>query len=265
MPTDGEGETTIATLITHFYNEEYLLPWWLMHHTPLFDHGILVNRGSTDRSVAICQQYAPHWEVRDSKYPEFDAIEVDTEMMAIETEVSGWKMVLNTTEFLCCRNKEQFFTSLNDLGQSMYVIRGINMVDPPYHGYRDPDYSLPLVQQRYHGYFPSDFDGYNYRRFIHHHAHGSYLTGRHSSHHHASAYPYPAFVLKFWFSPWNDAIRRRKLQIGPTFSARAIQQSMGVQHLMSADQLEQTYQYYAHLAQDLRLNPEYRQLFMFGS
>ncbi|MBJ3789276.1 glycosyltransferase family 2 protein, partial [Bacillus sp. OA1] len=43
------------TIISHFYNEEYLLPWWLMHHTKIFDHGILINRGSTDRSVEICK------------------------------------------------------------------------------------------------------------------------------------------------------------------------------------------------------------------
>ena len=44
-----------TTVISHFYNEEYLLPWWLAHHTKLFDHGILINKGSTDRSVEICK------------------------------------------------------------------------------------------------------------------------------------------------------------------------------------------------------------------
>ncbi len=108
-----KGEIHIrTTLISHFYNEEYLLPWWLMHHTKLFDHGILINRGSTDRSVEICRQFAPNWEVRDSKVPEFDAILVDQEVMDIEKEVNGWKMVLNTTEFLCCLDKEAFFYHL---------------------------------------------------------------------------------------------------------------------------------------------------------
>lgn len=232
-----------------------------MHHTPLFDHGILINRGSTDRSLEICKQYAPHWEVRDSKYPEFDAIDVDMEVMEIETEMSGWKMVLNTTEFLCCRNKEQFFASLNDLGQHMYLIRGINLVDDPNHEYEEPIYTLPLVKQRYDGYFPNNEDPYNYRRFIHHYGQGNYSTGRHSSSHPFITYPYSAFVLKFLFSPWNDAIRKRKLQIGPTFSARAIRHSMGLQHLTSPDQLENVYKHYAAFTQDLRLNPEYQQLF----
>ena len=50
-----------------FYNEEYLLPWWLMHHTKIFDHGILINRGSTDRSVEICKLLAPtgKYEIQD--------------------------------------------------------------------------------------------------------------------------------------------------------------------------------------------------------
>ena len=29
--------------------------------------------------------------------------------MEIEREVSGWKIVLNTTEFFCCNNTEAFF------------------------------------------------------------------------------------------------------------------------------------------------------------
>ena len=41
------------------------------------DHGILINRGSTDRSVEICKLFAPHWEIRDSKVLEFDAVLVD--------------------------------------------------------------------------------------------------------------------------------------------------------------------------------------------
>lgn len=65
-----------------------------MHHTKLFDHVILINRDSTDRSVEICRQFAPNWEVRDSKVPEFDAILVDQEVMDAEKEVNGWKMTL---------------------------------------------------------------------------------------------------------------------------------------------------------------------------
>ena len=115
-----------------------------MHHTKLFDHGILINRGSTDRSVEICKLFAPHWEIRDSKVLEFDAVLVDQEVMNIEKEITGWKMVLNTTEFLCCADKHAFFSSLATLGQNMYAIRTILMVDDPTHGYTNPRYGIPL-------------------------------------------------------------------------------------------------------------------------
>ena len=52
------------------------------------------NRDSTTPSVEICRQFAPNWEVRDSKVPEFDAILVDQEVMDAEKEVNGWKMTL---------------------------------------------------------------------------------------------------------------------------------------------------------------------------
>src|SRR6516164_5807036 len=51
------------TLISHFWNEEFLLPYWLRHHLPLFDHGVLIDYTSTDRSVEIIHELAPHWEV----------------------------------------------------------------------------------------------------------------------------------------------------------------------------------------------------------
>ena len=53
-------------------------------------------------------------------------------------------MVLNTTEFLCCADKHAFFSSLATLGQNMYAIRTILMVDDPTHGYTNPRYGIPL-------------------------------------------------------------------------------------------------------------------------
>lgn len=95
----------------------------------------------------------PHWEVRDSRFLEFDPTNTDIEVMEIEREVSGWKMVLNTTEFLCCNNVEEFFSSLHTLGQNMYAIRMIVMIDKHDYNYSKLRYSIPLVEQRYHGLF----------------------------------------------------------------------------------------------------------------
>ena len=56
----------------------------------IIDHGILINRGSTDRSVELCKLFAPHWEIRESKVLEFDAILVD-QVMNIEKKLRDGK------------------------------------------------------------------------------------------------------------------------------------------------------------------------------
>ena len=55
------------TVLTHFYNEEYLLPWWLDHHKKYFDHGILIDYASTDKSVEIIKEICPTWTEVKSK------------------------------------------------------------------------------------------------------------------------------------------------------------------------------------------------------
>ncbi|MGE6537739.1 glycosyltransferase family 2 protein [Bacillus luti] len=249
------------TIITHFYNEEYLLPWWLMHHTKIFDHGILINRGSTDRSAEICKLFAPHWEVRDSKFPEFDPAHTDIEVMEIERDVSGWKIVLNTTEFLCCNNAEEFFSSLHTLSENMYAIRMIVMVDKHDYPYSKLRYSIPLVQQRYHGVFPYNPKNGCAWRFIHNHLDGAYLPGRHYTLHKNIVYNYPSFIIKFYFSPWNEHTKARKLQITPTLSKASVQMGLQKHYGQSHEELETRFLEFSKHTQDLRNNPEYQQLF----
>ena len=50
-------------LLTHIFNEEYLLPFWIKQHRELFDHLVVVDRFSTDRSREIIGDMwpgAPH-------------------------------------------------------------------------------------------------------------------------------------------------------------------------------------------------------------
>lgn len=247
-------------LISHFYNEEYLLPWWLQHHVPLFDHGILINRGSTDRSVELCRQLAPHWEVRDSKVPLFDPPLVDHEVMEVEQKCSGWKMSLNTTEFLCVRDKEEFYSTLEAVGSSMYYVRPIELIDDPNYGYKDPDPAIPLVKQRFHGYIGES----SYGRFIHKLDHGHYTVGRHQSTHPSTTVDHtPAFVFKFIFSPWTEDLIKRKLQITPTM-AKGYPPNMGGQHFFTREQWEEYYLDSIGKMTDLRFTPEYKSLWGEG-
>ena len=44
-------------LIAHFYNEEYLLPFWIRHHFNLFDDVVLINNNSSDRLWKLYKQW----------------------------------------------------------------------------------------------------------------------------------------------------------------------------------------------------------------
>lgn len=90
----------MRTVITHFYNEEYLLPKWLEHHKQYFDYGILIDYASTDRSVQICRDICPHWQVFSSGNVEFDSKKLDYEIEFYERQLPGWRIALTTTEFL---------------------------------------------------------------------------------------------------------------------------------------------------------------------
>jgi hypothetical protein len=88
------------TLISHFYNEEYMLPWFLNHHKQIFDHGIMIDYHSTDRSVEVIKKICPTWDIVTSRNQDFQADTIDTEVNDIERNIEGWKICLNVTEQL---------------------------------------------------------------------------------------------------------------------------------------------------------------------
>lgn len=244
------------TIISHFYNEEYLLPWWVAQHASLFDHGIMINYGSTDRSVQVIRHHAPHWEIRDSRNTHFDAHEVDAEVMEIEREVDGWKIVLNTTEFLVCKDMDKFLQQLDELGHHAYCLQSAHMIDPLHLELPDPIYRFPLYQQRYYGLIVN----HGRNRVIHRYPDGDYIIGRHGSNHPGSSLPPGAMILWYGFSPWNEQLKKRKLQIKNKMGAF---KGYGGQHLMNEEEIEALYQEFAqapHYTDDLRENEEFRRL-----
>jgi tetratricopeptide (TPR) repeat protein len=256
-------------VISHFYNEEYLLPWWLKHHVPLFDHGVLIDYASTDRSVAICKELAPHWEVRSSRNNQFGAVTCDLEVMEIESEFSGWKIALNITEFFCVRNMDDFLWSIRNHNWSAYGIRGLIMVDPLPDNFTYPalDPEIPLVSQRFHGYFEDDqltpfVNKLCRSRIFHNQAHGDYQPGRHFS---VSLNPYMhppgAVIAHFWFSPFSDQLINRKLQIQARIPDGDRQKGLGKQHIINRHQILETWQYEAERSIDLRTRPDYLKIF----
>lgn len=90
----------MATLITHVYNEEFLLPFFIKHHQNLFDRFIVIYYKSDDNTLEILQTLAPNWEVVPSRTENFDATELDSQITEIEKYLKGPRVTLTITEFL---------------------------------------------------------------------------------------------------------------------------------------------------------------------
>lgn len=223
----------MRTVITHIYNEEFLLPWWLKHHTQIFDHGIIIDYGSTDNSVEICKKYAPNWSVVNSRNSEFDAVLCDFEVMNYEYHITGFKIALTVTEFLIGSKytldqfeKLSLKTTING-----WVLPIIEMHDL-YPG-EIPSYDLPLQAQKFHG---RDIDS---GRLYHRAPVALYGLGRHNayvSNLHASE---NLLILKYAFSPWCKELIDRKLQIKDKRSKNDEMFGTGIQHTFTLEQWEE--------------------------
>lgn len=145
------------TVISHFYNEEFLLPWWLKHHSKVFDHGIMIDYHSTDRSVELIKKYCPSWEIRTTKNEFFDSDPIDKEVMGVEQQLEGWRIALNVTEFLY--GNTDHLVHRDEMTQYLignYVF--VDMEDPA----KGPTYLLhdyPLHAQRHWGFDPNTGKG----------------------------------------------------------------------------------------------------------
>lgn len=139
------------TIISHFYNEEYMLPWFLKHHREIFDHGVMIDYHSTDRSVDIIRELCPTWDIITSRNPDFQADNIDTEVNDIEAGIDGWKICLNVTEQLIGD-----YTAMDDAGPSHILVPSIFMVDTDRQ--RQVTHELPLYKQKHHGFHFRDSD-----------------------------------------------------------------------------------------------------------
>jgi len=228
----------MRTIIMHFYNEEYLLPWWLKHHKKYFDHGILIDYHSTDNSVEICKEICPTWEIVKTKNNDFNAIHVDREIMEIEKSIQGWRIALTTTEFLIGN-----YNLLNTSLQNYYVIKSYIMAD-----YLNQDQNTihddDLIKKHYHGYH----DGNHRKGRLFNSIPSIYNTGRHFIHYNTEDFA----ILWYAFAPWTEKTKQRKLQIQTRIPESNFRSGLGCHHSINYDQLEQ--QYFFHAARTSNMN-----------
>lgn len=237
----------MKTIISHFYNEEYLLPFWLKHHRERFDHGIMINYNSTDNSVNIIKELCPTWEIVDSVQNQvFDAIECDKEVMKYESSITGFKIALNITEFIIGNFK--ILDSINHPAQ--IFIPTFQMVDE--FSYEDSilNSNIPLIEQRTFGI---DELATNVNNDIKrncrslHNVNVEYNPGRHFYRHNTTDFR----ILWYGYSPFNESQIKRKLQIAPRRSEHDINANWGLNHAMTKDEHINQYEYYKSISTDL--------------
>ena len=119
------------TIISHFYNEEYLLPWWLNHHKKYFDHGILINYASTDKSVEIINSFPNteviEWDsngqVRDDLY-----LEIKNNIWKQSRGKCDYVIVGDADEFLYHDNMIDFLTRSKKNDITLFKPEGYHMI-----------------------------------------------------------------------------------------------------------------------------------------
>jgi hypothetical protein len=254
---DTSGTVVQTTVFCHFHDEEFLLPYWLRHHRRLFDHGVLVDRASTDRSVEILRELAPEWEVIPSRNPMLDARDCDLEMMDLESRYEGWKVVLNVTEFLFHDDLRSYLSVFERERPSVstLALRTVTMVD------RVEDRGAPITAedlffQRFHGYFNEELLRLSNFRFLHREVHGDYGPGRHTTGHHYRRDP-NLLILKFSWCPY-EQLRTRKLEIQSAVPDADVRQGMSFHHLATPEELDVQFLEQASWAVDLRTKEPYR-------
>tara|TARA_A100000164_G_scaffold358115_1_gene369448 strand:- start:779 stop:1675 length:897 start_codon:yes stop_codon:yes gene_type:complete len=252
------------TIISNVWNEEYLLPWWLNHHKDLFDHGIIMDYQSTDRSVEIIKDICPTWEVVTPTNPQdFSVMNNEENFERIERGVEGYKCILNTTEFLFHENFHQYVEDFDKLDYDGFSLEPISMVDPSDDWDEKLDHNIPLPLQKHHGFYEHDFavsrrafyidgsdvnadllpESYPWRgnRIIHKAPYGQYWPGRHGFKNNLINIlndETNIYMLWYGFSPRTTEMVQRKVQIRDRVPFEDQKEMRSFHHLWSEDAIK---------------------------
>ena len=226
------------TLLCHFYNEQWMLPWFLNHHKQIFDHGVMIDYHSTDHSVDLIREICPSWDIITSRNPNFQADTIDTEVNDIERDIDGWKICLNVTEQLIGN-----YTVMDKVDVDEIYVPSIFMIDTEYKT-RAANPDFPLYEQYQNGFSFKDSD----RDFLE----------RRSRRLHRTDIPYPTTstrecmapgrhynmysdadlaILYYGWCPFDQGQLNRKLQIQTQIPLIDRQLNRGFHHITNRETL----------------------------
>lgn len=213
------------TILCHFYNEEYMLPWFLNHHKEIFDHGVMIDYHSTDRSVEIIREICPTWDIVSSRNPNFQADMIDYEVMDIEKDIEGWRICLNVTEQLIGD-----YSILDDAPRQL-LVPSVFFVDCDRD--RPVTHELPLYKQKTDGF---SFDKYfleRRARSLHNIPVEYPIPGRHYGNYTTDELA----IFYYGWCPFNDEALARKLQIQTQIPLVDRQRNWGFHHITNKETL----------------------------
>lgn len=216
-----------------------MLPWFLNHHKQIFDHGVMIDYHSTDRSVEVIREICPTWDIITSRNPDFRADTIDTEVNDIEKGIEGWKICLNVTEQLIGNYDVIDHADVNEI-----YVPSIFMVDTEYKTrVANPDFAL--YEQYFNGFSFRDSD----KNFLE----------RRSRRLHRTNIPYPTdstrecmapgrhyniysdtdlVILYYGWCPFDQGQLGRKLQIQTQIPLIDRQLNRGFHHITNKETLE---------------------------
>lgn len=218
-------------LFNHFYNENYLLPWWCQHHREIFHSGFLLDQHSTDNSVDIIKSICPEWQIELTQDKFFYILPIDQRIMDEEVKMTGFKMALTNAEFLVAT--ESFKKKLSTTkDETMFVLMRLMAVDP----YPEiiPSYDKPLTSQKsviIYEKYPGAGGPY---RLIHNYPHGAYTAGKHftrlTNRNLVYIPPEQACVVHYHSSPWTPEFIARKESFRKQIPQDELNRGHGVQY-----------------------------------
>jgi hypothetical protein len=229
-------------LVTHVWNDELYIRGWLRHHKALFTHGVIIYYESSDNTLAIIKEEVPHWDIVKPTIAKLTTGELERQIHGIEALYPGWwKLCLTVTEYLIATDLDAELERWS--GTTGFYLNGYGLVESLFESKVPYDKDVPVIHQRSFGFDMTEVyvDGRNDgRRYFHQNTNGNYSLGRHwTMNDHVLDHPIKdLFLVRAFYSPFNQEAIDRKLNMGKNISAKDIAEGRCWQHFYSLEDIQ---------------------------